>query len=66
MKIGYAQVSTQEQSLALQRDALRKAGCQQVYEEIISGARVERPVLQQMLTRVREGVVYVNCAANSD
>lgn len=59
MKIGYARVSTQEQSLALQRDALRKAGCQQVYEEIIGGARVERPVLQQMLTHVREGDVLM-------
>ena len=39
MKIGYARVSTQEQSLALQRDALRKAGCRQIYAEVISDAR---------------------------
>jgi DNA invertase Pin-like site-specific DNA recombinase len=39
MKIGYARVSTPEQSLALQLDALRQAGCRKVYEEIISGAR---------------------------
>ncbi|HSX78914.1 MAG TPA: recombinase family protein, partial [Candidatus Saccharimonadia bacterium] len=39
MKVGYARVSTRDQHLALQLDALRKAGCRQVYEEIISGAR---------------------------
>jgi DNA invertase Pin-like site-specific DNA recombinase len=55
MKIGYARVSTPEQSLALQLDALRKAGCRKVYEEVISGARVERPVLQDMLTHLRDG-----------
>ena len=59
MKIGYARVSTQEQSLALQLDALRQAGCRQIYEEIVSGARVERPVLQAMLTHLREGDVLM-------
>jgi DNA invertase Pin-like site-specific DNA recombinase len=59
MKIGYARVSTPDQHLALQVDALRKAGCRQVYEEICSGARVERPVLQHVLTHAREGDVLV-------
>jgi DNA invertase Pin-like site-specific DNA recombinase len=59
MKIGYARVSTQEQSLALQLDALRKAGGRKVYEEILSGARVERPVLQAMLTHLREGDILL-------
>jgi DNA invertase Pin-like site-specific DNA recombinase len=59
MKIGHARVSTQEQSLALQRDALRKAGCRQIYEEVISDARVERPVLQQMLAHMRAGSVLM-------
>jgi DNA invertase Pin-like site-specific DNA recombinase len=59
MKIGYARVSTQEQSLALQLDALCKAGCRKVYEEVISGARVERPVLQDMLTHLRDGDVLM-------
>ena len=45
MKVGYARVSTHDQHLALQLDALRKAGCRQVYEEVISGARAERPLL---------------------
>jgi len=59
MKIGYARVSTPEQSLALQLDALRKSGCRKVYEEIISGARVERPVLQDLLTHLRDGDVLM-------
>jgi DNA invertase Pin-like site-specific DNA recombinase len=37
MQIEYARVSTQEQSLALQLDTLRQAGCRKVYEEVISG-----------------------------
>jgi DNA invertase Pin-like site-specific DNA recombinase len=59
MQIGYARVSTPEQSLALQLDALRQAGCRKVYEEIISGARVERPVLQDLLTHLRDGDVLL-------
>jgi DNA invertase Pin-like site-specific DNA recombinase len=59
MQIGYARVSTPEQSLALQRDALRQAGCRKVYEEISSGARVERPVLQDLLAHLREGDVLM-------
>ena len=39
MKVGYARVSTRDQHLTLQLDALRKAGCQQIYEEVVSGAR---------------------------
>jgi DNA invertase Pin-like site-specific DNA recombinase len=59
MQIGHARVSTPDQSLALQRDALRQAGCRQIYEEVISGARVERPVLQQLLTHMRAGDVLL-------
>ncbi len=59
MQIGYVRVSTQDQSLALQLDALRQAGCKQIYEEVVSGARVERPVLQEMLTHLREGDVLM-------
>ena len=59
MKVGYARVSTHDQHLALQRDALHKAGCRQVYEEVISGARAERPVLQQALAHLRAGDVLM-------
>lgn len=46
MKIGYARVSTQEQRPELQLDALEKAGCEQVFEEKISGAAKQRPEWQ--------------------
>jgi DNA invertase Pin-like site-specific DNA recombinase len=46
MLVGYARVSTQEQDLALQLDALRAAGCEKVYEEKASGAQRDRPALQ--------------------
>lgn len=59
MQVGYARVSTRDQHLTLQRDALRKAGCQQLYEEVVSGARVERPVLQQTLAHLRKGDVLL-------
>jgi DNA invertase Pin-like site-specific DNA recombinase len=59
MKIGYARVSTHDQHLALQLDALRQAGCRQIYEEVVSGARTERPVLQQTLAHLRQGDVLM-------
>jgi len=59
MKVGYARVSTRDQHLALQLDALRKAGCRQIYEEVVSGARAERPVLQQTLAHLREDDVLM-------
>ena len=43
MLIGYARVSTDDQNLDLQRDALHTAGCEKVYEDCISGANVARP-----------------------
>lgn len=49
MKIGYAHVSTKDQDVALQVDALQKAGCGKVYTEIISSAVKERPVLKGVM-----------------
>ncbi len=58
-KVGYARVSTDEQNLDLQRDALRKAGCDDVYEEKISGKNRERPTLDFCLRSLREGDTLV-------
>ena len=54
MKIGYARVSTKEQSLSMQVDALKKAGCDQIHEEIASGAKTARPVLEEIMRNLRE------------
>lgn len=59
MLIGYARVSTGEQTLDLQRDALAKAGCGKVYEETASGAKADRPVLAELLSYMREGDTLV-------
>lgn len=59
MKIGYARVSTKDQSFDLQLDALQKVGCEKIYREVVSGARAERPVLKQLLGTLRKGDVLV-------
>jgi DNA invertase Pin-like site-specific DNA recombinase len=53
--IGYARISTDDQNLALQHDALTAAGCEKVYEDRISGARAERPGLALALEVARAG-----------
>ena len=50
MLIGYARVSTHLQDNATQVDALKKSGCETIFEEKISGGRWERPKLQELLT----------------
>jgi len=59
MDIGYARVSTKDQSLDLQVDALRRAGCAKVYQEVVGGAKVQRPVLDTLLGELRPGDVLV-------
>lgn len=59
MKIGYARVSTHEQSLDLQLDALEKAGCEKIYQEKMSGMKDDRPQLNQLIEYAREGDVLV-------
>jgi DNA invertase Pin-like site-specific DNA recombinase len=59
MEIGYARVSTGEQTLALQLDALRAAGCGKLYQEPASGAKAERPVLEEVLGYLRKGDTLV-------
>jgi DNA invertase Pin-like site-specific DNA recombinase len=59
MKIGYARVSTDDQNLALQRDALTAAGCHAIHEDIKSGAKADRPGLKQALEVARDGDLLV-------
>ena len=59
MKLGYARVSTKDQHLELQIDALTKAGCEKIYQDIASGARTERPALNEMINNLRPGDVLV-------
>jgi len=53
--IGYARISTHEQTLDLQRDALREANAATIYEEEMSGKSADRPELGQCLKALREG-----------
>ena len=59
MLIGYARVSTDDQSLDLQRRALRETGCARLFEEKVSGARRQRPELARLLDQLRDGDVVV-------
>jgi len=59
MNIGYARVSTDEQSTAAQIEALEKAGCDPVYKEYASGGRWDRPKLQHILSHIQKGDVLV-------
>ena len=55
MLIGYARVSTEDQTLALQKDALEKIGCSKIFTDVISGATTERPGLSEAMSYIREG-----------
>ena len=57
--IGYARVSTAEQNLSLQRDALTGVGCETVFKDHASGAKAERPGLAEALAYLRRGDVLV-------
>lgn len=59
MLVGYARVSTDDQHLHLQIDALQQAGCEKVYTDEISGAKAERPGLSEALAFVRAGDTFV-------
>jgi DNA invertase Pin-like site-specific DNA recombinase len=59
MLIGYARVSTQDQNLELQREALAKAGCRKLFEDKVSGTRAERPGLAKAREMLREGDTLV-------
>ena len=59
MKIGYARVSTQDQHLRMQEDALKKAGCKKIYHDTVSGTKTDRPGLAKALEQLREGDVLI-------
>lgn len=59
MKIGYARVSTKDQNLDLQKDALLKVGCEMIFMETASGAKADRIELEKLLGQVRKDDVVV-------
>lgn len=59
MKVGYVRVSTHEQNLSLQKDALKQAGCGKIFHDQVSGAKAERPGLQEAKAYVRKGDTLV-------
>jgi DNA invertase Pin-like site-specific DNA recombinase len=59
MKIGYARVSTYEQNLDLQTDALKNMGCKQVFHDQISGVKTKRPGFDEALSYLRSGDMLV-------
>jgi DNA invertase Pin-like site-specific DNA recombinase len=58
-QLGYARVSTTDQQPQLQVDALTAAGCYRVFTETASGARTDRPTLEQLLDQLRPGDTLV-------
>jgi DNA invertase Pin-like site-specific DNA recombinase len=59
MLIGYARVSTFDQTLALQRDALQEVGCERIFTDTASGSRIDRPGLEEALDHLRPGDTLV-------
>ena len=55
MKIGYIRVSTTDQNLDLQLDALQSAGCNKIHKDIASGAKTDRVGLSEILKYIRKG-----------
>lgn len=59
--IGYARVSTEDQNLESQLEQLKQAGCDRIYQEKVSGVKVDRPELTALLDYVRSGDTVVIC-----
>ena len=61
MLIGYARCSTADQNLDWQLDALKKNGCERIYQEKVTGTKKERPELNRMLEALRDGDTVIVC-----
>jgi len=59
MLIGYARVSTEDQHLTLQTDALERAGCERTFQDQMTGSRMDRPGLMEAMSHLREGDTLV-------
>jgi DNA invertase Pin-like site-specific DNA recombinase len=59
MFIGYARVSTHDQTLSLQKDTLEKAGCEKVFADTVSGTKAERKGLEEAFSHLRKGDTLV-------
>ncbi len=59
MLVGYARVSTQDQNLELQHDALKETGCERIFEDKMSGAKAARPGLMEAISFMRPGDTLV-------
>ena len=59
MLIGYARVSTADQCLGMQEDALKSAGCEDIFKDIVSGAKTARPGLHSAISHLRKGDTLV-------
>jgi|SRR5579859_2020935 len=60
MTVGYARVSTQDQTLDLQKDALQKGGCERLFTDMASGALAERQGLDEAISYLRQGDMLVD------
>lgn len=59
MKVGYARISTREQNLDMQVIALEEVGCEKIYEEVVSGAKADQPILNNLIDQLRPHDVLV-------
>jgi DNA invertase Pin-like site-specific DNA recombinase len=59
MLIGYARVSTHDQNLLLQKEALEKVGCERIYTDEVSGIKSKKPNLEKVLEMLRENDTLV-------
>ena len=55
MNIGYCRVSTSDQNLEMQEDALKNADCKDIYSDVASGAKTDRPGLDTAMSHLRKG-----------